>query len=76
MLSSMDILYSLLMRTKSCITCFAVIGSREATGSSARIILGFWFSVRASCYALLLSAGQLVAAGIGLIQNAYLVQTL
>ena len=27
-------------------TCFAVMGSSEATGSSARMIFGFWFSVR------------------------------
>ena len=38
---------SRLMRWKSSITCLAVTGSKEATGSSARMIWGFWARVRA-----------------------------
>ena len=47
MLISTVMFISWLMRLKSLITCLAVIGSRAATGSSARMMVGFWFSVRA-----------------------------
>ena len=65
---------SLLICTKSCITCLAVTGSSAATGSSARMIFGSLGERARQRHALLLAAGELVGAHIRLIENADLVE--